>query len=93
MAATIPMVRIRQLIGMLDAESLEESIIQSWKCTIDVLGKSVGLFHPLLFEFASNSSVMSMNQIFLDAERRLRGLFDSWKKHQAFSPGCSACQD
>jgi hypothetical protein len=70
-----PWGRIHQLISMLDAESLEQVIIQSWKCIIDAFDKVHG---PSSISFIGSQlqfiSIVHRGTDLVEQERLIRGL-------------------
>jgi hypothetical protein len=76
-----PWSHICRLIGMLNMESFEHSIIQSWKCTIDAFEKGLGQFNPSTLGFYLQFiHLVYGSKDRLEEERLLRGLLAQFKQ-------------
>lgn len=63
---------ICRLLGMLDGESLEQAIIQCWKCTHDTFKRGLGPFHTSTIEIFVSLILRTKN--LLEEEKVLREL-------------------
>jgi hypothetical protein len=81
-----PWGHICRLIGMLDAESLDQAIIKSWKCTLDASGKALG---PLSLH-ALAVHIQFINRVYgsvdlLEEEKLLQGLLAQFEQSPSMS--------
>jgi hypothetical protein len=82
-----PWGEVCRILVILDAESFEGAIMESWKCIIDVWGECVGPFHAS----ALDSHVMFIDRVhgskdLLEQERMLRGLLAQVEQSPGISP-------
>jgi hypothetical protein len=81
-----PWGHICRLIGMLDAESLEQAIVKSWKCTLDAFGKAL---RPLSLH-ALTVHIQFINRVYssvdlLKEEKLLQGLLAQFEQRSSMS--------
>jgi hypothetical protein len=90
MAVTIkardnPWGHICRLISMLDAECLEQAIIQSWKCTIDAFKKGTGPCNLSTLRVQLQFIRCVHGSDLLEEERHLRGLLAQFEEVSGIS--------
>ncbi|KAF8859252.1 hypothetical protein BDZ45DRAFT_742491 [Acephala macrosclerotiorum] len=83
LAANHPWACIYQIIGMLEEDSFEQAIFQSWKCTIDGFEKTLGPFHHTSLDMNLNFIYQTNNV--LEKEKLVRRLLARYEDYSSIA--------